>query len=126
MLAQPEYTARFEKELADRKIRVPLTKDGKLFLKVAEFGEELIWLHTYGERMTAKNRPKSWTHEFTKELLELLWVLEKTIAGYPEQKKLLEEVLAGELFRADELPLVPDDARKAPKPSRGDLDFHDE
>jgi hypothetical protein len=52
--------------------------------------------------------------------------LQKTFAGYPEQKKLLEEVLAGELFRADELPLVSDDAQKAPKPTRGDLDFPDE
>lgn len=72
------------------------------------------------------SRPKSWTYEFTRELLELLWVLQKTFAGYPEQKKLLEEVLAGELFRADELPLVSDDAQKAPKPTRGDLDFPDE
>jgi hypothetical protein len=56
-------------------------------------------------------------------LLELLWVLEKTIAGYPEQKRLLEEVLAGLLFKADELPPVPESAREAPKPTHGDLEF---
>lgn len=207
MLAHPEYTKRFKTELADRKVRVPLTKEGKSFRKAAEFGKALIWLHTYGERLMAKDRPKgkvpkgnakclhavseneesypnefhydddrrtlivgdgrfgpvdpsvyefevsglkvvkswlgyrmrersgkksspldeirpkSWTHEFTKELLELLWSLEKTVDGYPEQKRLLEDVLAGPLFKADELPPVPDSAREAPKPTRGDLEF---
>ena len=60
-------------------------------------------------------RPKTWTREFTTELLELLWVIETTIAGYPEQEKLLEAVIAGPCFQADELPPVPDEARKAPK-----------
>ena len=60
-------------------------------------------------------RPHVWTHEFTRELLELLWVLEKTVAGYRRQAKMLEEVLAGDLFKADELPDVPDWARKPPK-----------
>jgi predicted helicase len=60
-------------------------------------------------------RPKSWTHQFTRELLELLWVLEATIDGYPEQKMLLDEVLAGTLFTADDFPAVPENARKAPK-----------
>jgi predicted helicase len=199
VLAQPEYAQRFAEELADRYVRVPLTKDGKLFFQVAEYGQWLIWLHTYGERMSGKDRPKGripkgkarclkavpdsedeypneheysekasklfvgsgsfgpvspevfefevsglkvvkswlgyrmrersgrkssplddirpcvWTHEFTRELLELLWVLEQTVAGYPRQKKLLEEVLAGDLFLADELPKVHEEARKPPK-----------
>lgn len=199
VLAQPEYTRRFADELARKEVRVPLTKNGRLFAKTAAFGRELIWLHTYGERLhdaehpkgqvpqgearcvkavsgeearypnefhyteatetlyvgdgsfapvspavwqfevsglkvvqswlgyRMKDRsgkkssplddigPKSWTREFTRELLELLWVIEKTIAGYPKQKQLLEAVLGGELFRADELPPVPDSAREAPK-----------
>jgi hypothetical protein len=199
MLAQPEYTARFRRELGSRQVRVPLTKDGKLFFKAAEFGKELIWLHTYGERLTGKGRPegqvprgaakclaavsdtedrypnefryeepaktlyvgdgkfgpvepevfefevsglkvvkswlgyrmrersgkksspldairpRSWTHDFTHELLELLWVLERTVAGYPAQKQLLEAVLDAKLFKADELPPVPAKARKAPE-----------
>jgi len=199
VLAQPEYTRRFGGELADRKVRVPLTKDGQLFFRVAQYGQWLIWLDTYAERMAGEGRPKgripkgkakclkavpdsqeqypneyeysekaeklfvgagsfgpvspevfefevsglkvvkswlgyrmrersgrkssplddirprSWTHEFTRELLELFWVLEKTVEGYPRQKKLLEEVLAGDLFVANELPEVPDEARKPPK-----------
>jgi hypothetical protein len=63
-------------------------------------------------------RPRVWTREFTRELLELLWVLERTTAGYPKQKQLLEAVLDSELFTASELPTVPDSAREAPKVPR--------
>jgi hypothetical protein len=59
--------------------------------------------------------PERWSSQFTTELLELLWVLEATVEGYPEQAKLLEIVLAGECFRANELPDVPERMRKAPK-----------
>lgn len=60
-------------------------------------------------------RSRVWTHEFTRELLELLWMLEKTVEGYPKQKELLEHVLESDLFTADELPEVSEDARKPPK-----------
>lgn len=202
ILAQPEYTGRFADELTSKEVRVPLTKDKKLFVKVSEFGKELIWLHTYGERLhdtshpagqipkgnaqcikavsdqeskypnefhydeTTKKlhvgdgefapmplavwefevsglkvvqswlgyrmrersgkkssplddiRPRVWTREFTRELLELLWVLEITLAGYPKQQQLLEAVLDGELFTEAELPALPDEAREAPKVKR--------
>ena len=59
-------------------------------------------------------RPERWTSEFTTELLELLWVLATTVEGYPKQQKLLEAVLVGDCFRADELPAVPDEMRKPP------------
>ncbi len=58
--------------------------------------------------------PEQWTGQFTTELLELLWLLEATIAGYPEQAKLLEAVVAGKCFTADEIPPVPDEARQPP------------
>lgn len=59
--------------------------------------------------------PRTWTFEFTREFLELLWVLEKTIEGYPEQKKIFEQVLKSDLFKADELPPVPEELRKGPE-----------
>jgi len=59
-------------------------------------------------------RPTQWPAQFTTELLELLWVLEATLASYPEQAKLLEQVLAGPLFQISELPAVPESARKPP------------
>jgi predicted helicase len=202
ILAQPEYTQRFAEELAGKQVRVPLTKDKKLFAMVSEFGKELIWLHTYGERLqdadhpagqipkgktqctkavsdqesnypnefhydeTTKKlcvgdgeftpvplevwefevsglkvvqswlgyrmrersgkkssplddiRPRVWMREFTRELLELLWVLEITVAGYPKQQQLLEAVLESDLFTEAELPAIPDEAREAPKVKR--------
>ena len=68
-------------------------------------------------------RPEKWTGQFTTELLQLLWVLEATIAGYPAQAELLDEVVSGPCFKADELPPVPDEMRKPPssKKAHGDL-----
>ena len=200
ILAQPEYTRRFADELVNREVRVPLTKDKRLFSQAAEFGKSLIWLHTYGERFwnskdcpkgkipkgsakcvkavsdaedkypneysyndTTKTifvgdgafgpvdpkvwefevsgfkvvqswlgyrmrerkgkkssplddiHPRTWIHEFTREFLELLWVLEKTIEGYPEQKKIVEQVLKNDLYKANELPPVLEELRKGPE-----------
>jgi len=58
--------------------------------------------------------PDNWPSEFTRELLELLWVLEATIAEYPAQARLLSGVVKGPCFKADEFPAVPDAARKPP------------
>jgi hypothetical protein len=198
-LAQPAFTARFAKELETRELRVPITKDAKLFEKARDLGARLLWLHTYGERFVPEGkkpgqipkgsakctkavpgtpggypesfsyndatrtlhvgagefapvapevfafevsglkvvqswlkyrmkegagkkssplddiRPERWTGQFTTELLELLWVLEATVDGYPEQAKVLEAIVAGECFQADEFPPVPEETRKPPK-----------
>jgi hypothetical protein len=66
--------------------------------------------------------PSCWTGQFTTELLELLWVLEATVEGYPEQARLLEDVIKSDLFHADELPPVPADMRKPPKARETDAD----
>ncbi|MBN2208556.1 MAG: N-6 DNA methylase [Candidatus Coatesbacteria bacterium] len=63
-------------------------------------------------------RPERWTSQFTTELLELLWVLEATVAGYPEQEKLLQAVVSVPCFRADELPSVLKEMRKPPAAPR--------
>ena len=63
-------------------------------------------------------RPERWTSRFTTELLELLWVLEATVEAWPEQERLLNAVAEGECLRADELPPVPDELRKAPPKAR--------
>ncbi len=64
-------------------------------------------------------RPERWTAQFTTELLQLLWILEATVAGYSEQVDLLNAVLAGKLFTADELPDVPEQARRPPGDESG-------
>ena len=60
-------------------------------------------------------RPEHWTSQFTAELLDLLWVLEATAEGYPEQERLLAAVIESECFRVGELPSVPEEMRKAPR-----------
>ena len=64
-------------------------------------------------------RPESWT--FGEELLELLWVLEATIALEPKGAALLEEVCNSDLFTADELPTPTNRERRAPRPARAVL-----
>ncbi len=56
-------------------------------------------------------RPTTWT--FDAELLDLLWVLEATVARFSTLEHLLEQILAGALFRAEELPQPSDGERRA-------------
>ena len=64
-------------------------------------------------------RPTRWTAQFTLELLELLWVLEGTVERWPALAELLESVVAGECFGADELPVPEAGEREAPRVRRG-------
>ena len=66
-------------------------------------------------------RPTRWTSRFTTELLELLWLLEATLAAYPEQAQLLREVIAGDCIHADELPPAPEQMRKPPRAAKRGL-----
>ena len=70
-------------------------------------------------------RPACWTSAFTTELLELLWVLEATVAVYPEQDSLLKAVIDGECFQADELPPVPEGMRRPPRARSAVQDLFD-
>jgi hypothetical protein len=56
ILAGADYTTRFADALETPGPRVPLTSEPALFGDVAAFGEELLWLHTFGERC-AEGRP---------------------------------------------------------------------
>ncbi|MBK7074601.1 MAG: hypothetical protein IPH44_20120 [Myxococcales bacterium] len=64
-------------------------------------------------------RPEHWTDEMTQELMELLWVLEWTVAQYPKLDAWLDEVLASDLFTAEQIPPPTDAERKEPKVDRG-------
>jgi hypothetical protein len=48
--AHPAYTARFQPNLTQPGLRIPLTASGKLFTEAVELGRRVIWLHTFGER----------------------------------------------------------------------------
>ena len=57
--AHPAYTARFQSDLSTPGLRIPLTADRALFTEASELGRTVIWLYTFGERLTdsAKGRP---------------------------------------------------------------------
>ncbi len=59
-------------------------------------------------------RPESWTARMSEELLELLWVLQATLAMEPELETALDKVVAGPCFTAAELPTPKPQERKAP------------
>ena len=60
-----------------------------------------------------KIRPQQWG--FTEQLVKLLWVLEETVRLQPEGVALLDEVCAGPLFTADELPTPTEAERRPPE-----------
>jgi len=57
--AHPAFTARFQDDLSTPGLRIPFTADPKTFAEAVALGRTVIWLHTFGERMTdaAKGRP---------------------------------------------------------------------
>ena len=48
--AHPGYVARFEGDLVQPGLRVPVTASADLFAAAAALGREVVWLHTFGER----------------------------------------------------------------------------
>lgn len=61
VMAHPAFTVRFQEDLVQPGLRVPLTADSALFAEAVAIGREIIWLHTYGERFAdpAAGRPKA-------------------------------------------------------------------
>ena len=53
--AHPVYTARFQDDLLQPGLRIPLTAKKTLFAKAVELGRTIIWLHTFGERCVDPN-----------------------------------------------------------------------
>lgn len=59
-------------------------------------------------------RPERWTPRMSDEFVELLWVLEATLAMEPQLKDALDKVVAGPCFTASELPQPQPQERKPP------------
>lgn len=57
--ANPAYTARFQADLIQPGLRIPLTARDDLFREAVALGQRVVWLHTYGERFAdpANDRP---------------------------------------------------------------------
>jgi predicted helicase len=121
------YPKTFEYNHATRTVHVGSGEFAPVALEVYEFEVSSLkvvqsWLGYRMRRPKGKKSspldkitPDRWSSEFTTELLELLWVLEGTIAEYPTLAKLLSRVVKGPCFAADELPAVPAAAREPPK-----------
>jgi len=60
IMAHPAFSARFRSDLIQPGLRVPMTADARLFAEAVALGNEVIWLHCYGERFVdpAAGRPK--------------------------------------------------------------------
>jgi len=56
LLAHPAFIESHKADLRRPGLRVPITADRSLFEEAAKLGREVIWLHTFGERM-AEARP---------------------------------------------------------------------
>ena len=59
-------------------------------------------------------RPERWTARMSEEFLELLWVLEETLAMEPELEQALDRVVSGPCYQASELPQPTPEERQAP------------
>jgi hypothetical protein len=61
VMAHPAFTTRFAADLVRPGLRVPLTADAKLFAEAVALGNEVVWLHCYGERFAdpKADRPKA-------------------------------------------------------------------
>ncbi len=64
-------------------------------------------------------RPAAWVPEWSTELVEIVAVLKETLAMIPAGVALLDEIVAGPLVSANELPVSPPALRKPPT-KRGD------
>ena len=65
-------------------------------------------------------RPERWEPQMTEELLELLWVLEGTLALQPEGERLLDLACRSDLFSQDELPAPTPQERQPPRAAAAD------
>jgi hypothetical protein len=60
-------------------------------------------------------RPERWTARMSDDFLELLWVLEATLAMEPALSAILDNVISGACFCAGDLPMPSREERKAPR-----------
>ncbi|MGE4553916.1 MAG: type ISP restriction/modification enzyme [Desulfovibrionaceae bacterium] len=81
ILAHPGYTDRFYEELTDMELRAPLTADAGLFQRVAGLGRRLLWLHSYGERLTPEGMQPG---RIPPGAAKCLTAIPGTAEGYPE------------------------------------------
>lgn len=120
------YPEDFDYESAKQQIRVGEGRFGPVASEVWNFevsGLKVVqsWLGYRMKKRAGKKsspldeiRPERWTATMTDEFLELLWVLEATLAMEPDLADVLDRIVAGPCFTTDELPKPSDGERKPP------------
>jgi len=58
VVASPAFTEAFADQLTTPGIRVPITADPTLWARAVALGQQVIWLHTYGEAFSGPGRPR--------------------------------------------------------------------
>jgi hypothetical protein len=120
------YPAEYGYDPAKQEIAVGDGRFGPVASEVWEFEVSALkvvqsWLGYRMKKRAGKKssplddiRPERWTARMTDEFLELLWVLEATVAMEPELAAVLDRVVSGVCFTAVELPTPSPEERKAP------------
>jgi hypothetical protein len=54
--AHPAFTARFQEDFSTPGLRIPFTGHREIFAEASALGRTIIWLHTFGERMSDPDR----------------------------------------------------------------------
>lgn len=120
------YPEEYAYDPAKREIAVGDGRFGPVAPEVWDFevsGLEVVksWLGYRMKKRAGKKssplddiRPERWTARMSDEFLELLWVLESTLAMEPELEKVLDNIVAGPCFAAADLPAPTPEQRKAP------------
>ncbi|MDE0705325.1 MAG: N-6 DNA methylase [Rhodospirillaceae bacterium] len=121
------YPEDFEWIEAEQVIRVGTGRFGPVSAEVWNFevsGLMVVqsWLGYRKKKRAGKKssplddiRPERWTARMTEELLELLWVLEETLAMEPDLEGILDRVVAGPCFKVSELPQPTPEQRRPPR-----------
>jgi hypothetical protein len=120
------YPEEFSYSAASKEIQFGTGRFGPVAPEIWEFevsGLKVVqsWL-AYRRRSGAgkrsspldKIRPAVWTAQLTEQFLEMLWVLEHTVALYPDLQCLLEEIVKGDCFLASDFPQPTTIEREAP------------
>jgi hypothetical protein len=79
-------------------------------------------LHRTGKSSSTLDeiRPKNWTVEMTDELLQVLWIIERSLAMAPELSANLDRNIQSPLFTAAELPEPEEAERESPSEAHPD------
>ena len=123
---QDRYPENFTWIMTEQAIRVGEGRFGPVAFAVWNFevsGLKVVqsWLGYRMKQRSGKKsspldniRPERWTPRMSEEFLELLWVLEATLAIEPELEQALDRVVSGPCFKASELPQPVPEQREAP------------